>query len=140
VKDGTTAVTRCIKHALEKHLGTFAKGPEPPRRFRELVEAFAVASPHATVADWVEFAARHAASAYQQGYVRGYQHVERLGPDWADPDEAAAFIEQANAEPKYNPAIVVPVEGVSQEYAARHVLEVSNAYADASGQRRGPRR
>ena len=139
-----TPVLKALKRAWERHIGTWAEGADPPARFRKVVELFAQANPRATVADWVEFAAKSAEGAYQDGYRRGFERGERLGPEWEDPDAAAAVyarldsIAEGNGEP-YDPSAVVPIDGVPQEYAARTALAMNDLLL-ARGQRRGPRR
>jgi hypothetical protein len=140
-----TPFLKSLKRIVEKHLGTWEEGPEPPPRLRKLVEAFASTSPRATVAEWVDFAARHADSAYQQGYARGFERTERLGPDWEEPNAAVAFAEKVLEQeawnvPAYEPSTVVPLDDVPRENAARAVEALTNAYAEQAGQRRGPRR
>ena len=94
----------------------------------------------------MEFAARLADSAYQDGYVRGFERSERLGPDWHDPDATAAILEHqaevalGNVE-GFDPAMVVPVnEDVPQETAGRAALAMNEAWRARQGSRRGPRR
>jgi hypothetical protein len=142
-EEAVTPVAKFLKNTKEKLLGTWEEGPEPPDRFRQLVEIFAKANPRATVGEWVEFAARHAASAYQQGYVRGFERGERLGPDWQDPDEAAALLNRLEAtaagEAPFDPSAVVPIEGVPREAAIKAFLAYSEA-AQGSDMRAGPKR
>lgn len=93
-----TPLLKFFRDAAQKALGKFYEGPEPPRRLGELVLAFAEAHPKATRGEWARFAQLHAEEAYRQGYVRGYEYVEReegffegkrpeeladqLDPDW----------------------------------------------------------
>jgi hypothetical protein len=140
-----TPFMKLLKNAQEKLLGTFAEGPDPPQRLRALAELFARANPKATVAEWLDFTAKHANSAYQQGYVRGFERGERLGPDWEDPDEAAKLIEHLNEValgnlPAFDPSAVVPVEGFPQESAAKTAIELNRISMEQQGQRRGPAR
>jgi hypothetical protein len=138
-----TPFMRLLKKIWERHLGTWEEGPEPPQRIRNLAEIFARTNPHATVQEWLDFTVAHAEGAYKEGYVRGFERTERLGPDWGDPDEAAKMLEQLNeAElgnlPPVDGSHVVPVDGVSQEMAARTFLQLSNEFDAAQGLRRGP--
>jgi hypothetical protein len=133
-----------LRNTSEKMLGTFAEGPEAPPRIRELVEVFAKANPRATVGEWVEFAVKHAEGAYQQGYVRGFERTERLGPDWEDPDEAAKVMEQiediaAGNDQGFDASAVVPIDGVPKEHAARAALAMNDLVVE-QGFRRGPPR
>jgi hypothetical protein len=72
-----TPVLRFLKRQVEHYLGSFYEGPEPPRRLRRMVLLFANAHPKATRREWAEFAAAHAAEAYQSGYTRGWERSER---------------------------------------------------------------
>jgi hypothetical protein len=139
-----TPVMRFLRNAGERLFGTFAEGPEPPRRLRAIVELFARANPGATVAEWVEFAAGHAGTSYQLGYVRGCERTERLGPDWEDPDDAAEAIARmeevaAGNLPAFDPGAVVPVEAAPADYAERAARAISDYAEEARGSgRRGP--
>ena len=70
-------VGRWLRRFLEKRLANYYEGPDAPERLAEMVVWFANANPHATRAEWVEFAALHAAECYRSGYVRGYEYSER---------------------------------------------------------------
>jgi hypothetical protein len=134
-----------LKTTSEKLFGQWSEGPEPPSRFRSVVELFAKTNPSATVAEWIDFAAKHAEGAYQQGYVRGFERTERLGPEWEDPDQAAAILERLEEvsignDLGYDPSAVVPVEGVPQESAARAAIAMNDLLQEREGMRRGPRR
>jgi hypothetical protein len=72
-----TRAARWWRNLLERHLGRFYEGPEPPRRLAEMVLQFAELYPRATKQQWIEFAARHAIECYRTGYVRGYEWCER---------------------------------------------------------------
>jgi hypothetical protein len=63
---------------MERLLARWEEGPDAPLRLGEIVLAFANMYPKATRAEWVRFATLHAAECYRSGYVRGYEHVERL--------------------------------------------------------------
>jgi hypothetical protein len=134
-----TPFVKLLKKIWERHIGTFAEGPDPPSRIRNLAEIFARTNPHATVQEWLDFTVAHAEGAYREGYVRGFERTERMGPEWGDPDEAAKLLEQVGDElPPLDGSHVVPVEGVSQEMAARTFLQLSNEFDAAQGLRRGP--
>lgn len=139
-----TPVMKFLKNAWEKHVGTFAEGPNPPPRLTQMAEMFARANPHATVAEWAEFCGRHAGSAYQEGYIRGFERGERLGPDWEDPDAGAALLEKLDdistgmASEDFDPTAVVPIDGVPQEHAARTAIAMNELLVATNGQRRGP--
>jgi len=135
-------VLKFVKNAWERHIGTFAEGPNPPPRLTNMVEIFARANPKATVAEWIEFASRHAGSAYQDGYVRGFERGERLGPDWEDPDAAAGILAKLDdismgVSPAYDPTGMVPLEGVPAESAHRTAVAMNDLLME-HGMRRGP--
>lgn len=140
-----TPLMKWLKKQWEKHLGTFDEGPEPPARIGNVVGLFARTYPKATVADWVAFATAHAEGAYKDGYVRGYERSERLGPDWEDPDEAAKLLEhqeqvELGNESAFDADSIVPVEGSSKEFAVRTYMEQMYEYEAQQGPRRGPHR
>jgi hypothetical protein len=139
-----TPLMKWIRNAVEKLFGTFEEGEAAPKRIRLAVTLFATTHPKATIAEWVEFAASHAEESYRAGYVRGYEHTERLGPDWPDPDEAAHAIERvlevAEGEIAFDPDAVVPLEGVPDEFAQRAVSELEGLRFERQGSRAGPRR
>jgi hypothetical protein len=140
-----TPLMRMLRDAKERLLGTFEEGPAPPLRIRSGVELFARTNPKATIADWVEFAAGHAELSYRQGYVRGFERTERMGPDWDDPDEAAALLERLDqqsltGQASFDAGAVVPVQGVPREWSGREAERLWNEWSASHGERRGPRR
>jgi hypothetical protein len=72
-----TPFVRWLKRVIEKLFGRWNETYEAPERLREMVVLFANMHPHATRADWLEFAAGHAAEAYRSGYIRGWERSER---------------------------------------------------------------
>lgn len=70
------------RRLIDKFLGRFYEGPEPPTRLSYDVRSFANANPHATRASWEEFADSHARRAYREGYIRGVEYVERDTEQW----------------------------------------------------------
>lgn len=87
-----------LRDKFEKAVGTYYEGEEPPERIGQQVIVFANMHPHATRAEWTEFAAEFARECYRAGYLRGVEWVERdeqreggpspeeianqLDPDW----------------------------------------------------------
>ena len=67
---------------VDKWRGTFYEGPEPPRRIGERVKAFRLYNPDADPAEWAAFAERLARNCYREGFVRGYEWLER---SWEGP-------------------------------------------------------
>lgn len=111
---------RLLRNTKERLLGTFEEGPVPPSRIRSGVELFARTNPKATIAEWTEFAASHAELSYRQGYVRGFERGERLGPDWQDPDEMAALLEHLeDAKLTGLPAFDPELSGTRERHAPR---------------------
>lgn len=85
-------ISKRVRDAIERWLGTYYEGPEPPERMTVQVTVFANVFPHATRAEWVAFAQRAIYEAYCSGYVRGAEYVERAPETWlpeVDPTEIA---------------------------------------------------
>jgi len=72
-----TPIKRLAKGIVERLLGIWYEGPEPPARLGEMVVAFANDNPRATRADWVRFCQFHSGECYRSGYVRGVERSER---------------------------------------------------------------
>ena len=72
-----TPFARFIKRAIERSLGTFEEGPEPPFRLKQLVVEFVNANPRLTRAQVVEFGQRLVDSVYRAGYQRGWERTVR---------------------------------------------------------------
>jgi hypothetical protein len=72
-----TPFARLVRGLVERANGSFYEGPTPPERLRKIVAEFARLHPRATRAEWGEFCGRLTESAYQDGYVRGYERGER---------------------------------------------------------------
>lgn len=72
-----TRAGRLLRNLLERLLGRYYEGPEPPARLREQVLVFAGSNRRATRAEWVEFAAGIAGEAWRTGYHRGLEWSER---------------------------------------------------------------
>lgn len=70
-------VKKWVRKRLELFAGTYEEGADPPNRIRKQVEAFASLNPHATRAEWIEFAARFSGETYAAGYIRGVEWAER---------------------------------------------------------------
>lgn len=80
---------RWIRFRLERWLGRFAEGPEPPTRLRDMVHTFANINPHATRAEWVDFAAEFAGEVWRTAYQAGFEYVERDNDFFRDQDPDA---------------------------------------------------
>ena len=91
-----TPVVRWLKNWAEKFAKRYYEGPEPPERLHTEIKAFAKMYPHATRAEWVEFATAHSGGAYEEGYVRGFEYVERDREAWypdVDPEVIADAVD-----------------------------------------------
>lgn len=104
-----TPLLRFVKRFWEKTTGAWYEGPEPPERLREMVLTFANLHPHATRAEWAEFATKHAGEAYRSGYQRGWEEVER-DPSWKklSPDQVAA---EVDPDWRWAPAVELDLPG-----------------------------
>jgi hypothetical protein len=88
-----THLKRWMRRRLEKWLGEYHDGPEPPERIRQMAISFANEHPHATRSEWVEFAAGHAEESHRRAFILGVEHVER-DPEWR-PDVPPELIADA---------------------------------------------
>lgn len=76
-----TRLARFVRDLLERLLGRFHEGPEPPPRLAEEVRLFRSLATHTpTEEEWEVFAARLAERAYHDGFVRGTHWLERSWP------------------------------------------------------------
>ncbi len=82
-----TPVARFFRNLLEKALGRFYEGPEPPPRFREELALFRVMHPLATPAEVDAVVGRLIDNAYRSGYVRGNEAMERDPSQRGEPVE-----------------------------------------------------
>lgn len=140
-----TPLMKFIRNTKEKLLGSYEEGPEPPKRLQQTAELFARTNPKATVAQWCEFATDSANTSYQQGYVRGFERTERMGPDWEDPDAAAALLDwldqqSLTGQASFDAGAVVPIQGAPRDWSGREAERLWNEWNATSGERRGPRR
>ena len=72
-----TRFSRFLHRLVERMLGVYHEGPEPPRRLAEEVKLFRIYYPGATPEQWAAFAANLAANSYRSGFTRGYEWQER---------------------------------------------------------------
>jgi hypothetical protein len=75
-----TALRRLLIRVLERLLGRYYEGPEPPARAGEVVLEFCRLYPRATRQQWIDFVVEHSRLMWREGYVRGFEWAER------DPD------------------------------------------------------
>lgn len=91
-----TRLARAVRNLLERLLGHFHEGPQPPRRISEEVRLFAALHPDASAADWVAFTTHFARRQYADGYVRGWEYNERC---WPGPiDDPASILAAESAQ------------------------------------------
>lgn len=144
-----TPLTRWLKKKAEQFAETRNEGPQAPLRLSQEVVMFAKANPQATVAQWADFAARHAAAAYRAGYDRGYSWSARedMGPKVAEAEKAAEEAQAAWTIDGVPFALdedgrIVPVGRDERAEAARMVDRVNEAQAEWDADRRalGPAR
>lgn len=62
---------------LEKLIGIFYEGPNPPDRIRDGVVLFKLNNPNATKQDWINFCIHYSQGCYKTGWLRGYEWIER---------------------------------------------------------------
>jgi len=95
-----TPIRRFLVWILERLLGTYYEGPEPPARAGGLVLEFCRVYPKATRQQWIDFAAQHARLMYREGYVRGYEWTERdlvRRDPGVEPEEAMRTLDPSGA-------------------------------------------
>lgn len=69
-----------LRKNAEKVARRFYEGPAAPERLLDEVEIFEKLHPEATPEQWRTFVTGALRNAYQDGYMRGYEHRERLAP------------------------------------------------------------
>ena len=72
-----TPFKKALRRLVEKMVGRFYEGPEPPPRIAEEVIAFRRLYPDASVNEWSAFTQRIAENSYRDGFVRGFEWAER---------------------------------------------------------------
>jgi hypothetical protein len=106
-----TAFNRLLRRIGQSIAGSYYEGEEPPARFADIVEAFALTKPAPTRAQWAEFARKHAEEAYRQGWVRGWERAERGGeplPSTAKVEEMGRQLRVLNGDEAPAPGDVPP--------------------------------
>lgn len=83
-----------LKRTTERFTGKFYEGPEPPKRIRAMVEAFAATHPKATRAEWLEHSVQLAEECYRSGYTRGFERYDR-DPSTRPDEEAIEELAEA---------------------------------------------
>jgi hypothetical protein len=77
------AFKKLLRRSAEKVAERFYEGPDAPPRLFDEVEIFEKLHPGATAEQWRSFVSRAIGNAYRDGYMRGFEHRERLPVDSA---------------------------------------------------------
>lgn len=148
-------IGRALRATLERIIGRYYEGPEPPPRLAEEVVLFRAYNPHASQDAWAEFALRFARNAYRDGFVRGLewqqrgwleqqaeseeQRAERARHDWQLERTNAAFaaLKRAGQDPR-DPAFGLNPKAQQQYYQlVEHQLRADAiAYNELEEQKR----
>jgi hypothetical protein len=91
-----TRAGRWLRKLLERVLGQYREGPEPPSRLAEEVRLFVALYQGASQEDWIRFATSLANNAYRDGYVRGFEYSERSWPGPIDDPETLLEVEASD--------------------------------------------
>lgn len=101
-----TRLGRLFRNLVERLLGRYYEGPEPPRSIGDEVRMFCHFYPTASRRQWEAFALRLAGNAYRSGFTRGLEWQERGWEGPAIDPERLAEVEAhdwslADAGPEY---------------------------------------
>ncbi len=101
-----TRLKRFVCRWLERLIGIWKEGPEPPRRLAEEVRLYRHHYPNATAADWELFAKQFAARVYRMAFIRGFEWNERCWPDLViDPEAVSAHFGADSSLGDNNPMV-----------------------------------
>lgn len=136
-----TRFGRWLRNLLERWLGTFYEGPQPPRHLAEEVRVWRAMNPRSTPADWERFAAHFARACYERGFTRGYEWQERgwPGPEF-DPEHLAEIEAQDWSLAESNEAARELMEQVSEDPFGVLPQEQALHYFQNAGVRDGTHR
>lgn len=83
-------LTQFLQRVGDRLAKKYYEGPDPPNRIDDRVKLFMLFNPQADKEQWEQFARTLAKNCYREGFVRGYQWVERCwgGPE-VDPEQLA---------------------------------------------------
>lgn len=123
----------------QKRKDTYYEGPKPPPRLVEEIKLFAIMNPLATPTEWERFTVGITTSAYKDGFIRGYEWLER-GWDCkpSEEDERVAEAMQhdwslADSHPRYDRLLKTgylpndPLAGYSYEQRKEFMEQLTNA-------------
>lgn len=99
-----TPVAKLFRNAGERLFGRYYEGPATPARILAEVDRFARENPRATRGEWEGFARMAVDVAYQEGWQRGYEHLER------DPDRYRDLPDEVAAATPAGPELEIPIE------------------------------
>lgn len=120
-----TLLARFIRDLLERLLGRFHEGPEPPKRITEQARLFrSLARETPTEDEWEAFTVELAEAAYRDGYLRGLYMLERSE---FSPARYERELEEQTlaADPKWAAVLAEPM-------SARRVKEWQDAIGHAA--------
>lgn len=85
------ALSTLLRRWGEWLFGRWYEGPTIPPRLLRQASVWARSNTHATRKEWLAFAEDFARCAYESGWQRGYEYVERSTPvQWSTPPEEIA--------------------------------------------------
>jgi hypothetical protein len=73
-----SSFSKWMRKSAERVARRFYEGPEPPPRLFDEIMIFEKLHPCPTQEQWRAFVTGSIANAYRDGYIRGYEHHERL--------------------------------------------------------------
>lgn len=116
-----TILSRWARDALERLLGRFHEGPDPPPRVAQEPRLFRAMAPEApTEEEWEEWAVAYGDRCYRAGFVRGMHWLER---SWDGP----AVDPERVLEMEAHEADRIPEEMLRNPRSAREVREFHDA-------------
>lgn len=121
-----------LRRWIEKLIGIWYEGVEPPRRLNSMVADFEALHPSASAAEWRAFAIRLIRTSYQTGFARGFEYearqlalpdpdaiADREQPGWRDNSPPVSLLGEG---PHYPPSPIVPV-GSEEERIMNQLAE-----------------
>jgi len=127
-----TRLGRMFRNLLERFLGRYHEGPEPPRRLAEEVRIFRHLFPLADARQWEELAVELAGRSYRDGFTRGFEWCER---SWEGPAVEPERLAEAQAHDwsagDANPVVRELLLREPDPLTARQVRDLEEAAADA---------
>lgn len=125
-----------LNHFLEKMLGRYREGPNPPSRLDVMVDVYAAGNPNATVGEWAAFAKELAGEAYRSGYQRGYEYIERDPESWMPDVPPEDVMDQFDPDWRWSPPVDLsydPTRIPPTSFERDEETEVLRAYLENGG-------